>query len=141
MEVCLRRFCQRPRIATVWSLCPTFRVTSLILMCLDYKQEALMCSPCILRIPKDKANRSPCMLLLSRRLKSIRLDQHIVRIQGKYYKKPLHLGFHCVWATMWQEFCPQSEGQVQMNYEIFSHSQSLKCFLKRKEFFLQKSSS
>ena len=83
MAACLRRFCWRPRIATVWSLCPTFKVTSLILMCQGYKPEALMCSPCIRKIPKAKVKQSPCTLLQSRKRKSIQLDQHTVRIQGK----------------------------------------------------------
>ena len=83
MAACLRRFCWRPRIATVWSLCPTFKVTSLILMCRGYKPEALMCSPCTPKIPKAKVKQSPCTLLQSRKQKSIQLDQHTVQIQGK----------------------------------------------------------
>ena len=83
MAACLRRFCWRPRIATVWSLCPTFKVTSLILMCRGYKPEALMCSPCTPKIPKAKVKQSPCTLLQSRKQKSIQLDQHTVQIRGK----------------------------------------------------------
>ena len=83
MAACLRRLCWRPRTATVWSLCPTFKVTSLILMCRGYKPEALMCSPCIQKIPKAKVKQSPCTLLQSRKRKSIQLDQHTVQIQGK----------------------------------------------------------
>ena len=115
MAACLRRFCWRPRIATVWSLCPTFKVTSLILMCRGYKLEALMCSPCIRKIPKAKVKQSPCMLLQSRKQKSIQLDQHTVRIQGKKLSLSVYAILMCPGCKLEALLCSPCIQKIQKN--------------------------